>query len=267
MTAFLKMHALGNDFVLIDARTTPVMLDTAQVRALADRRTGIGFDQLLLVGTSETATASLRFWNADGSEVAACGNGSRAVAAWLGGRAVLETAAGLITTIADGDHAEIDMGKPQFGWEQVPLAYALDTLHLPLAWEMLHDPAALSVGNPHLVFMVDDPDAVPLDRLGPLIETDPVFPEGVNVGVVAVLAPGHVRLRVWERGAGLTRACGTGAVAAVAALQAKRKVADMVTVSMPGGDVGVRRDEAGHLYLSGPATVSFAGNIDLSAFG
>ena len=268
LTPFLKMQGLGNDFVLIDARTTPVSLSPAQVRALADRRTGIGFDQLILLEPSATATARVRFWNSDGGEVAACGNGSRAVAAHLGGHSLLETGGGLLTANASGAHAEVDMGQPRFGWQEVPLAWAMDTAHLPLAWDELTDPAALSVGNPHVVFEVPDSASVPLETLGPRIETDAVFPEAVNVGVAQVLDPTHIALRVWERGAGLTRACGTGAVAAVAALQRRGRLSTAlpVRVTMPGGDLTVRRDSAGHLHLSGPALVAFRGQVDLEDY-
>ncbi|MBB6227407.1 diaminopimelate epimerase [Polymorphobacter multimanifer] len=265
MTKFLKMHGLGNDFMLLDAREHPVALTAQQVRNLADRCTGVGFDQLILVEPSETASVKARFWNPDGSEVPSCGNGSRALAVYLGGAASIETAGGPLTSAASGSQAEIDMGPPRWHWEQT-LAYPLDTLHLPVSWDELTDPAALSVGNPHIVFEVSDPAAIPLESLGPRIETDPLFPAGINVGIARVDALDRITLRVWERGAGLTRACGTGAVAAVAALQKRGRIGAEVTVTMPGGEVRVRRDESGHLHLAGPAIISFTGEIDLEAF-
>jgi diaminopimelate epimerase len=265
MTRFLKMHGLGNDFMLLDAREDRIALTSQQVRNLADRCTGVGFDQLILIEPSQTASVRARFWNADGSEVPACGNGSRALAVYLGGKASIETAGGPLQSAASGNHAEIDMGAPRWGWEEV-VAYPLDTLHMPVSWDELTDPAALSVGNPHIVFEVLDPAAVPLESLGRRIETDPLFPAGVNVGVARVDAADRLTLRVWERGAGLTRACGTGAVAAVAALQKRGRVGPQVDVTMPGGGVQVRRDDAGHLHLSGPAMVAFSGDIDLEAF-
>lgn len=266
MTQFLKMHGLGNDFMLLDARLAPITLTASQVRRLADRRTGVGFDQLILLEPSETATVRARFWNADGGEVPSCGNGSRALAVYLGGQATIETAGGPLTSAAAGNHAEIDMGAPRFSWDQIPLAYPLDTLHLPLAWDDLTDPAALSVGNPHIVFEVPSAAAVPLETLGPRIETDPLFPEGINVGIAEIRSNAHIILRVWERGAGLTRACGTGAVAAVAALQKRGKLVSKVTVSMPGGDLQVRTDDTGHLHLAGPAVIAYIGEINLESF-
>lgn len=266
MTAFCKMHGLGNDFLLLDARNGPITLSSQQVRNLGDRRTGVGFDQLILIEPTATANVRARFFNADGSEVPSCGNGSRALAVYLGGEASIETGGGVLRSAASSNHAEIDMGLPRFGWEDVPLAYALDTLHLPLSFDELSDPAALSVGNPHIIFEVLDPAAVPLESLGPRIETDPLFLLGINVSVVRVDSPDHVTLRVWERGAGLTRACGTAAVAAVAALQKRGRLGAVATVEMPGGAVQVRRDAAGHMHLAGPAILVFTGEIDLEAF-
>lgn len=264
--AFLKMHGLGNDFVVFDARTEPLDLGADVVRALADRRTGIGCDQLIIVDASSIATVRARFWNCDGEQVAACGNGSRAVAALVGGEASIETAGGLLIAAALDGGASVDMGAPRFGWDAVPLAYPMDTLRLPLAWDGLEAPGAVSVGNPHLVFFVDDPAVIDLATIGPVIEHDPVFPERVNVGVAALPARNHMILRVWERGAGLTRACGTGAVAAVAVAQ-RRGLADAsVTVSLPGGDLVITRTDAGHLVMAGPAVIAFTGVVDLEHY-
>lgn len=263
---FFKMHGLGNDFLVLDARDQPVALTAAQVRALANRHTGIGFDQLILIEPSQTADVRLRFWNSDGGEVAACGNGSRAAAALLGGQQRIETGGGLLASDAVPGGAAVDMGCPRFGWQDVPLAYAMDTASLPLAWGDLAHPVALSVGNPHAVFFVNDAGAVPLDSIGPEIEHDPVFPERVNVGIAQVVARDHLILRVWERGAGATLACGTGAVAAVAAAQLRGLVDRAVTVSLPGGDLRVERREDGHLLLSGPAVVAFTGLVDLERY-
>ena len=221
--AFLKMHGLGNDFIVFDARTEPLDLTPAAVRRLSDRRTGVGCDQLIIVDGSATATVRARFWNCDGDAVAACGNGSRAVAALIGGDASIETAAGILAATALDGGASVDMGRPRFGWDEVPLAYPMDTSALPLAWDGFAAPGAVSIGNPHVVFFVTDPGAVDLAALGPVIEHDSVFPERVNVGVAALSARDRITLRVWERGAGLTRACGTGAVAAVAVAQRDRK--------------------------------------------
>ena len=264
---FLKMHGLGNDFVVFDAREAPIAMSGALARALADRHTGIGCDQLIVVGPgSADGAVTARFWNHDGSESAACGNGSRAVAALVGGAMTIETAGGLLAASADADGATVDMGLPRFGWDEIPLAYAMDTARLPLAWGELEAPAACNVGNPHVTFFVADPYAVPLDTLGGEIEHDPVFPERINVGVASIPLRDRMILRVWERGVGLTRACGTGAVAAVANAQ-RRGLADArVTVSLPGGDLVITRDAAGHLHMAGPATLAFSGLIDLERF-
>lgn len=267
---FFKMHGLGNDFLVLDARAAPIALTALMVRNLANRHTGIGFDQLILIEPSETADVRLRFWNSDGGEVAACGNGSRAAAALLGGHQRIETAGGMLDSNAfAGDAevgAEIDMGLPRWDWDAVPLAYAMDTGALPLAWEALETPVALSVGNPHAVFFVPDAAAVDLERLGPVIEHDPVFPQRVNVGIAQLAARDHIKLRVWERGAGATLACGTGAVAAVAAAQ-RRGLADArVRVSLPGGDLVVTRRDDGHLLLAGPAVIAFTGDVDLEQY-
>ena len=263
---FLKMHGLGNDFIVFDARSDPLVLLAAQVRALSDRRTGIGCDQLIVVEPSTTATVRARFWNCDGEEVAACGNGSRAVATLVGNDVSIETAGGLLVASANSGSATVDMGLPRFGWDEIPLAYAMDTRDLPLAWGPLDHPGAANVGNPHVVFFVTDPYAVGLERLGPEIEHDPVFPERVNVGVASLPSRDRMILRVWERGAGLTRACGTGAVAAVAIAQ-RRGLADAsVTVTLPGGNLVISRDAAGHLHMAGPAVIAFEGTVDLERY-
>ncbi|WP_353216530.1 diaminopimelate epimerase [Sandarakinorhabdus sp.] len=264
--SFTKMHGLGNDFLVLDAREQPVQLSAGQVRNLANRHTGIGFDQLILIEPSSTADVRLRFWNSDGSEVGACGNGSRAAAALLGGQQRIETAGGLLASDAVPGGAAVDMGRPRFEWDAVPLAYPMDTASLPLAWGDLEHPAALSVGNPHVVFFVDDAASVPLASIGPEIEHDPVFPQRVNVGIAQVAATDHLILRVWERGAGATLACGTGAVAAAAAAQRRGLAGRSVRVSMPGGDLLVEQRDDGHLLLSGPAVVAFTGLVDLERF-
>ncbi|WP_156254457.1 diaminopimelate epimerase [Sandarakinorhabdus oryzae] len=266
MTRFIKMHGLGNDFLVLDARTQPIVLTTNQVRALANRHTGIGFDQLILIEPSISADVRLRFWNSDGGEVAACGNGSRAAATLLGGQLRIETAGGRLDSVAKAGGAEVDMGAPRWDWDAVPLAYPMDTRSLPLAWGDLEHPVALSVGNPHAVFFVPDAAAVALEQIGPTIENDPVFPERVNVGIAQVTARDHLILRVWERGAGATLACGTGAVAAVAAAQRRGLVDDVVGVSLPGGDLVISRRTDGHLLLAGPAVIAFTGDVDLERY-
>lgn len=260
--AFQKMHGLGNDFIVIDAREAPVAMSTARAAALAERRTGIGCDQLIMLEPSAGAAVRMRIFNADGSEVEACGNAARAVGLLLGGAQRIETLGGTITATATAGGASVDMGPARFGWDEVPLAYAMDTLSMPVGWEELDNPAAVNVGNPHVVFFVPDADAVMLSRLGPVIETDPLFPEKVNVGVASVLGPHHIKLRVWERGVGLTRACGTGACAAAVLAIRRKLVTGPVRVDLPGGPLEIAWEPGGSILMTGPAAFSFAGTFE-----
>ena len=182
---FHKMHGLGNDFVVLDGRAEPVAIDGARARAIADRRTGIGCDQLILLERSDVADLRMRIFNADGGEVGACGNAARCITLLEGGAPRIETAGGIIAGTANGAGATVDMGQPRFGWDEIPLAYPIDTRRLPVGWEDLHGPFAVNVGNPHLVFFVErPPDEIELDRLGPQIETDALFPERDRKSVV-----------------------------------------------------------------------------------
>ncbi len=259
---FIKMHGLGNDFVVLDAREHPLPAMTPQIaRALADRRRGIGCDQLLLLEPSEAHDFRLRVFNSDGSEVGACGNGSRAVALLHGAPATVETGGGPITLMPLAGGGKVDMGRPRFDWEAIPLAFAMDTAAMPVAWDELAAPMAVNVGNPHAVFFVADADAVPLERLGPVIEHDAIFPQAVNVNVASLAGPDRLRLRVWERGAGLTRACGTGACATAVAAIRKGLVQSPVTVTLPGGDLVIAWEPEGTILMSGPATEAFRGTF------
>ena len=264
---FYKMQGLGNDFVVIDARAAPVEMTPARARAIADRQMGIGCDQLILLQPSDTADARMRIFNADGSEVEACGNASRAVALLLGGASTVETLGGTIQLEALGDGARVDMGQPRFDWAEIPLSFAMDTQAMPVGWDDLQSPAAVNVGNPHVIFFVEDADAVDLGRLGPVIEHDPLFPQRINVNVASLIGPDHLKLRVWERGAGLTRACGTGACAtAVAAIRAGR-VSSPVTISLPGGDLVIDWAPGRAILMTGPAAFVFTGETEWSRFG
>jgi diaminopimelate epimerase len=264
---FIKMHGLGNDFVVIDARAAAIPAMTPAVaRALGDRRTGVGFDQLILLEASGTHDFRVRFFNADGSEAGACGNGSRAVALLHGVPAVVETQGGTLRLEPFDGGARVDMGAPRFDWNAIPLAYPMDTHAMPVGWESLEAPMAVNVGNPHVIFFVDDAEAVELERLGPLIEHDPLFPERVNVNVASLAGPDHLRLRVWERGAGLTRACGTGACATAVAAIRRGLVQSPVRVSLPGGDLVIAWEPGGTILMSGPATESFRGTFDWDAY-
>lgn len=266
---FIKMHGLGNDFVLFDARRAPLALDGALARAVADRHTGVGCDQVIALEPprSDGTDAYMRIWNADGGEVAACGNGTRCAARLLldesgRERVVLETDAGALAARENGDgRVRVDMGPARLDWQDIPLARAMDTLHVALGAGPLADAVAVNMGNPHAVFFVDDAEAVPLDELGPRLETDPLFPERANIGVAQRIAEDRIRLRVWERGAGLTRACGTGACAAAVAGARRGLTARGVTVALDGGELGIQWRDDGHVEMTGACAASFWGTL------
>lgn len=270
MGKFRKMHGLGNDFVVIDTREAPLAMTADRARAIADRRTGIGCDQLIVIGPSDRGDVSMRIFNPDGSEVEACGNATRCIPVYLGRDAVVETQAGLLDARLSGGAAQagasVDMGQPRFEWDAIPLAYAMDTLTLPVSWDDLPAPTCVNIGNPHVIFFVDDLDAVDMARLGPQIETDPLFPQRVNVSFAQVLAPHHIRLVVWERGAGFTRACGTGACATAVGAIRRGLAQGPVTVSLPGGDLVIDWAPGGSIRMTGPATSVFTGEADWERF-
>jgi len=266
--AFTKMHGLGNDFVVLDARERPLPeMDAAAAAAIADRHTGIGCDQLVVLEPSRLADFRMRIFNADGSEVEACGNATRAVGLLHGQPARIETLAGTIFAAPAQGGIAVEMGQPRFGWDEIPLAYAMDTHAMPVAWEELSTPIAVNVGNPHAIFFVPDTDAVDLARLGPVIEQDPLFPARINVNVATVTARDAIRLRVWERGAGLTRACGTGACATAIGAMRRGLVDRRATVTLPGGPLTIEWREDGQIVMTGPATESFRGDFDGAAYG
>jgi diaminopimelate epimerase len=273
MTAFRKMHGLGNDFVVFDARQGAVSLGAAVARAVADRRRGIGCDQVILIEPPrESGTAAwMGIVNADGSLAEACGNATRCVADLLlretGAEAVAIGSPGgvLRASRAAGGLVTVDMGAPRFGWAEIPLAREVDTLHLPLAREGVEDPAACSMGNPHATFFVSDVAALDIARLGPSLETDPLFPERANIGFAEVLAPDLIRLRVWERGAGLTLACGTGACAALVNAHRRGLAGRAATLMLDGGELRIAWGEDGRVKMTGPAEESFRGELDLGA--
>ena len=267
ISRFHKMHGLGNDFVIIDAREEPVSLSAQAIRAIADRRSGIGCDQLIILEAPQSDSILMRIFNADGAEVEACGNAARAVGLLLGGEQQIETAGGRIVTSAIDGGASVDMGEPRFDWAQIPLAYPMDSMAMPVGWEMLERPMAVNVGNPHVIFFVSADADIDLARLGPLIENDPLFPDRINVNVARIIGPSSLRLDVWERGAGLTRACGTGACAtAVAAIKSGR-VTSPVTVTLPGGDLTIAWGSGESISMTGDATYVFSGEADWSQFG
>lgn len=261
MRQFSKMHGLGNDFVILDARVDAVTMTPAMAKALADRHTGIGCDQLILLEQSAVADVKMRIWNHDGGEVESCGNASRCVVALTGAKTI-ETGGGIVAGKAEGDAIEVTLPPPSFAWDDIPLAYPMDTAHLPMAWGPLEHPMALSVGNPHLVFFVGATQAVDLDMHGPAIEHDPAFPERINVNVASVGEDG-ITLRTWERGAGLTLACGTGASATAVAAIASKRATSPVKVTMKGGTLTIGWALGEPIRMTGGATLVFTGEIDL----
>ncbi len=262
---FHKMHGLGNDFVIIDCRPHPFDMSPAKARAIADRKTGIGCDQLILIKTSISADVRMQIYNADGGEVESCGNAARCVVALLGNDVTIETAGGLISGNNGDDTVSVDMGKPRFEWQDIPLAFAMDSAAIPMAWDELANPMAVNVGNPHAIFFVDDTNAVDLEKLGPLIEHDSAFPDRINVNVASV-KDGIVHLRVWERGVGETRACGTGACATAVAAIRKGLATSPVTVRLKGGDLSIAWQQGGSISMTGPATYVFHGTANWAIF-
>jgi diaminopimelate epimerase len=269
-TNFIKMHGLGNDFVVIDARRTAFLLDEARAHAIADRKTGIGCDQLIVIEPPQRAAADafMRIHNADGGEVEACGNATRCVAALLmgesgGDRVTVETAAGLLEARpAGGGRISVDMGKAQLDWRDIPLAAAQDTLHVELTLGPLADPVCTNIGNPHATFFVADAMRIDLAALGPQIEHHGLFPERVNIGIAQILSPERLRLRVWERGVGITRACGTGACAALVAASRRGLTARTAEVILDGGALEIAWRADGHVLMTGPVATSFHGSFD-----
>lgn len=267
--AFTKMHGLGNDFVIFDARDEPIDLSAEQVRHIADRRAGIGCDQLITLLPSKRADAFMRVHNSDGSEVGACGNGTRCVVDLIAKDASqsvsIETEAGLLSGTrveGPGRQVSVDLGTPRFGWRDIPMVREMDTLHGDYSAGPLSDPAFVNVGNPHIVFFVEDAQAVDLATLGPGIENDPLFPHRINVNVASVDGD-TVRLRTFERGAGLTKACGTGASATAVAAARRGLTGRSVTVQLDGGVLQLEWRDDDHIIMTGEAATSFQGTISL----
>jgi diaminopimelate epimerase len=262
---FLKMHGCGNDFVLFDARAERIPLTPAIVRALADRRRGIGCDQLIELRQGRF----MRIWNADGTESGTCGNATRCVAALIaaetGERLIcLTTSAGRLTAEMQPDGTvSVDMGSPGLAWQDIPLARVADTLRLPLVAAGLPQPAAASMGNPHVTFFVDDVEALDIAAIGPGLEHHKLFPQRANIGFAQILAPDRIRLRVWERGAGLTLACGSGACAALVNAFRRGLTGRRAQVVLDGGTLDIAWNGDGHVLMTGPVATSFTGQVDL----
>ena len=260
---FHKMHGLGNDFVIVDARKAPFAVTPALAKAIADRRTGVGCDQLIVLEASDSADLRMRIWNQDGGEVESCGNATRCVVQ-LTGATSIDSDGGLLEGKDLGAEVEVLLPEPKFSWEDIPLAYAMDTNALPMAWGKLEHPFAVNVGNPHVVFFVPDARLVPLHELGPQIENDPAFPERINVNVVTIVGD-RLKLRTFERGVGETLACGTGACASAVAAIATKRAASPVTVDMTGGSLTIDWAPGQPIRMRGTATHVFEGELDPEA--
>ncbi len=271
MIGFLKMHGLGNDFVVLDARTGSLPLDAELIRRIGDRHRGIGFDQLVLLEASATADIKVRFYNPDGGEAGACGNASRCIAGLLaeetgGDRLTLETRAGLLPAERHADGSvTVQMTTPKLAWDDIPLSRPADTSHLELGIEGLPPAVCVSMGNPHAVFFTDDVDRI--EALGPRLVHHPLFPHGANIGFASMLAPDRMRLRVFERGAGLTLACGSGACAAMVAAHHRGLAKARATLILDGGELELSWPGEGPVAMTGPWAKSFTGNFDPTTIG
>jgi diaminopimelate epimerase len=276
--ALRKMNGLGNDFAVLDARPRALTLSVEQARAIADRTSGVGCDQVIAIEPSpDGADAFMRIWNHDGGEVEACGNAMRCVASVLAGelgrpKISIQTGAGTLSANLNGDGSvTVDMGVPKFNWDEIPLAEEFhDTRSIelqvgPIDDPVLHTPSVVNVGNPHCIFWVDDLDAHDLARIGPVLEHHPLFPQRANISLAQVTSPDAITLRVWERGAGLTRACGTAACAVVVAAVRKKLTGRKVTVTLPGGPLRLEWREADdHILMTGPSELEYEGTLDAS---
>jgi diaminopimelate epimerase len=267
---FRKMHGLGNDFVVLDARRQPIPLSATAARAIADRRTGIGCDQIMIIEPARSGgDAFLVIRNADGGVVESCGNGTRCVARLLMDESgkdglTLETLGGAVVAKRAGGLVSLDMGPAKTDWQAIPLKQPADTLHVPVSAGPLQDAVAVNVGNPHAVFFVKDADAVDLKSLGPKLEHDPMFPARVNVEAVQVLSHSHIRMRVWERGVGITQACGTGACASAVAAALRGLTGRKVKVTLDGGDLEIEWRADNHVIMTGPVSEVFTGTLNRS---
>jgi diaminopimelate epimerase len=254
---------------VLDGRARPVVLNAARARAIADRKTGVGCDQLILIEPSDDpkADVGMRIFNPDGGEAEACGNATRCIARLLmdqHGRdhVVIRTVAGLLDAqAAPGGLISVDMGLARLGWRDIPLRDECDTLNVPVEAGVLSHPTCVSMGNPHAVFFVDDAAAVPLETLGPVLEHHPMFPERANIGVVEVRTAHRIRLRVWERAAGITLACGSGACAALVAANLRGLTGRRATVEVDGGELTIEWLRNGHVLMTGPVATSFVGEL------
>jgi diaminopimelate epimerase len=271
MTAlkFIKMNGLGNDFVVLDGRYTNIKIDSAQAQAIADRRRGIGCDQIILLEKSDVRSdIKMSIRNSDGTKVEACGNACRCIANLImdennSNHAKIETPSGIIDAKRTGNNVTINMGPAFIEWQDIPLSEPMETLSLEIAEGPLRNPVAVGIGNPHAVFFVDDLEAINLKKIGPIIEHHSFYPNRTNVSVAQVLSPNIIRLRVWERGAGLTLACGTGACATLVAAVRRGLSERTATVELDGGSLEIEWGEDNNVIMSGLGETSFTGTWTL----
>jgi diaminopimelate epimerase len=277
---FVKMNGLGNEIVVLDLRDAPIAVPPAEARALA-RPEALPFDQIMALYPPRAAgtEAFVRIINADGSEAGACGNGTRCIALYEAGRTgrnhlLFESVAGLLDCTVSEDGVSADIGRPRFGWAEIPLAEEFaDTRVIelqigPIDAPVLHSPSVVNVGNPHAIFWVEDVEAHDLGRFGPLLENHPIFPERANISLAQVVSPEHIILKVWERGAGLTKACGSAACAAAVAAARTRRTGRKVRVTLPGGDLLIEwRESDDHILMTGPAEFEFEGRLTPAMLG
>lgn len=258
------MHGLGNDFIIVDERAMDAPLNRDKISAYSNRFTGVGCDQFIIIKNSDKADIAIEIYNSDGSKVGACGNASRCVVSLIGKDITIETDGAMISGKKFDNEIQMNMGKPHFSWQSIPLAYAMDSANLPIAWGELDHGFCVNVGNPHVIFFVDDNKRIKLDSIGPVIENDEAFPDRVNVNIASI-SDNEIDLRVWERGAGLTRACGTGACATAVAAISKKLVHSPVRVKLPGGVLTIAWS-GDDILMSGDAVHVFKGEIDWDAF-
>jgi len=261
------MHGLGNDFVVVDARLEHFRATSQRVARIADRQRGIGCDQFIITRPSNSADVFMEIWNADGSRVGACGNATRCVGLLLldetGKNSItIETDTGILTAERAPSGVSVNMGPARTNWDAIPLARAMDTISTDLEIGGLCSPGCVNMGNPHTIFFVQDAEKEPLKAIGPLVETHSLFPERVNASIASI-KDGIIRLRVWERGAGITQACGTAACASVVAASRKGLIDRKAIVRLDGGDLAVEWLENGTVQMAGPATLVFKGECDL----
>ncbi|WP_376091549.1 diaminopimelate epimerase [Roseomonas sp. CCTCC AB2023176] len=273
MVPFRKMHGLGNDFVVLDSRAEDLPITPARAAAIADRHFGIGCDQFIVMERpADGADVFMRIRNPDGTEAQACGNATRCIATLLmeergADRVTVQTVAGHLPVerLPDGT-VRADMGPALLGWRDVPLAREADTLHVPVSTAPFRDAACCSMGNPHATVFVDDLASLDVARLGPALEHDAWFPERANIGFAQVLAPDHIRLVMWERSAGMTLACGSGACATIVNAARRGLTEREAMVSLPGGDLRLTWRQDGHVLMAGPTALAYTGMLDLDAY-